>query len=182
MQELGGTLTQMAEMIQISDSKRYSIVTDTTSMLAELHWYLRRSSRLMSNERNRVVMEVFSSELKIESREPTDFGQEVGRDEIEWWINRKEQNTPELRDRSEKAMDAAQTLRTKAITLRGCEPASYDDLMAKFKGFVESCRAEVAVLCTSMLSGSTVRACWLRKSFLRIRSGVPLACQIAVRI
>jgi hypothetical protein len=41
---------------------------------------------------------------------------------------------------------AAQTLRTRAIALRGFEPASYDDLMAKFKGFVESYRAEIAVL------------------------------------
>ena len=132
-------------MFQIPDSKRYSIVTDTTSMLAELHWYLLKSSKLMSDERDR-VMEVFSCEVKIERRESTDFGREVGQDEIDWWINRKEQDTPELRERSERAMAAAQTLRTKAIALRGCEPVSYDALMAKFKGFVESCRAEITVL------------------------------------
>jgi Putative DNA-binding domain len=32
------------------------------------------------------------------------------------------------------------------MALRGLEPVSYDDLIAKFKGFVESCRAEISVL------------------------------------
>jgi hypothetical protein len=124
---------------------RYSIVTDTTSMLGELHWYLLRSSKLMSDKQCR-VWEEHSFGLRSERRELTDFGQEVGRDEIDWWINRKEQDTPELRERTEYAMAAAQTLRTTAIAMRGFEPASYDDLVAKLHGFVESCRAEIAVL------------------------------------
>jgi hypothetical protein len=132
-------------MFQISESQRYSIVTDATSMLGELHWYLLRSSKLMSDERSRVWDEL-SYGIKIERREPTDFGREVGRDEIDWWINRKEQDIPELRERSEQAKASAQTLRTNAILLRGFEPACYDDLLAKFKGFVESYRPEITVL------------------------------------
>jgi hypothetical protein len=93
-------------MIEISESQRYSIVTDTTSMLGELHWYLLRSSKLMSDERDR-VWEDLSFGVRVERRESTDFGREVGRDEIDWWINRKEQDTPELRERSEQAMTAA---------------------------------------------------------------------------
>lgn len=132
-------------MFEISASQRSSILTDTTSMLGQLHWYLLKSSKIMSDERDR-VWEELSYGIKIERHEPTDFGREVGRDEIDWWINRKEQDTPELRDRTELAMSAAQTLRTRAIGLRGFEPASYDDLIAKFKGFAESCRAEIALL------------------------------------
>jgi hypothetical protein len=132
-------------MFEISDPQRPSILTDTTSMLGELHWYLLRSSKLMSDKRSR-VLEEHSFGLTFERRELTDFGHEVGRDEIDWWVNRNEQDTPELRERTEQAMAAAQTLRTKAIALRGFEPASYDDLMAKFQGFVESCRAEIAAL------------------------------------
>jgi hypothetical protein len=132
-------------MFKISVSQRSSILTDTASLLGELHWYLLRSSKLMSDKRDR-VWEESSDGLKVERHEPTDFGLEVGRDEIDWWINRKEQDTPDLRARTEQAMAAAQTLRTRAIALRGFEPASYDDLMAKFKGFVESCRPEIAVL------------------------------------
>ena len=132
-------------MFEISASQRSSILTDSASMLGELHWYLLRSSKLMSDERNR-VWEEFTYGIRIERREPTDLGREVGRDEIDWWINRKEQNTPELCERTEQAMAAAQTLRTKAMALRGFEPTSYDDLMAKFRGFVEDCRAEIGVL------------------------------------
>ena len=132
-------------MFEISESHRYSILTKTTSMLGELHWYLLRSSKFMSDKRFRVWEESYD-EFRIERHEPTDFGREVGRDEIDWWINRKEQDTSELRERTEQAMAAAQTLRNKAIALRGFEPASYDDLMAKFQGFVESCRAEITVL------------------------------------
>ena len=132
-------------MFETTELQRYSILTDTTAMLAELHWYLLRSSRLMSELRYR-SLEGFSFGIKIEHHEPTDFGRDVGRDEIDWWINRKEQDTPELRERSEQAMAAAQTLRTKAMALRGAEPASYDDLIAKFNGFSESCRAEIVVL------------------------------------
>jgi hypothetical protein len=132
-------------MFEVSALQRSSILTDTASMLGELHWYLLKSSRLMRDERDR-VWEELSDGLKIERRERTDFGREVGRDEIDWWINRKEQEIPELRNRTEHAMAAAQTLRNSAMALRGLEPAGYDNLMAKFKGFVESCRAEIAVL------------------------------------
>ena len=133
-------------MFEISDPQRSSILTDTTSMLGELHWYLLKSSKLMSDKRSQ-VLEEHSFGLTFEQHELTDFGHEVGRDEIDWWVNRNEQDTPELRERTEQAMADAQTLRTKAIALRGFEPASYDDLMAKFQGFVESFRAEeIAVL------------------------------------
>lgn len=132
-------------MFEITESQRYSILTDTTAMLAELHWYLLRSSRLMSERRYR-ALEGFSFGIRIEHHEATDFGRDVGRDEIDWWINRKEQDTPELRERSEQAMAAAQTLRTKAMALRGAEPASYNDLIAKFNSYTESCRAEIVVL------------------------------------
>jgi hypothetical protein len=132
-------------MFEIAESRRYCILTDTTSMLAELHWYLLRSSKLMSDVWDRALEEV-SFGINIQRHEPTDFGREVGRDEIDWWINRKEQDTPELLQRSEQAMAAAQKLRTSAMALRGYEPANYDDLMGKFNGFSESCRAEIAVL------------------------------------
>jgi len=132
-------------MFEISASQRSSILTAAASMLGELHWYLLKSSKLMRDERDRIWEEV-SHGIRIERCEPTDFGREVGRDEIDWWINRREQNTPELGERTGQAMAAAQILRTKAIALRGFEPTSYDDLMMKFQSFVENCRAEVASL------------------------------------
>lgn len=39
-------------MFEITESHRYSILTDTTSMLGELHWYLLRSSKLISDEQD----------------------------------------------------------------------------------------------------------------------------------
>ena len=132
-------------MVEIPETKRNSILTGTTSMLGQLHWYLLKSSKVMSDERERVWEEI-SNGFRAERYELTDLGREVGRDEIDWWVNRKERNTPELCERSDEALDAAQKLRTNAIALRGFEPISYDNLIAKFRGFAESHRAEIAVL------------------------------------
>jgi len=60
----------MAEMFEISETQRCSIVTDTTLMLGELQWYLLRSSKLMSDKRDRVWEEA-SYGIKIERSEPT---------------------------------------------------------------------------------------------------------------
>jgi hypothetical protein len=48
-------------MFEISESQRYPILTDTTSMLGELHWCLLKSSAVMSSARVR-VWEKFSDD------------------------------------------------------------------------------------------------------------------------
>ena len=132
-------------MFTVSASQRSSILTETTSMLGELHWYLLRSSKLMSQKRYQ-MLEEHSFGLTLERQELTDFGQEVGRDEIDWWINRNEQDTRELRERTEPAMAAAQELRNRARALRAFEPGSYEDLAGKLKQYAESCRSQIALL------------------------------------
>jgi hypothetical protein len=48
----------------------------------------------------------------------TDFGKEVGRDEIDWWVFRKEHHLQELREKTSRSLDAGQQLK-KASGLLG---------------------------------------------------------------
>jgi hypothetical protein len=48
----------------------------------------------------------------------TDFGKEVGMDEIHWWIFKKEPDVDELGARTEEALTAGQTLQIAAVKLK----------------------------------------------------------------
>ena len=83
--------------------------------------------------------EGFSFGIRIEHHEPTDLGREVGRDEIDWWINRKEQDTPELRASAHQNRPSGRRAvpsERKAMHWHNCAgpnlPAASTDLIAKF--------------------------------------------------
>ena len=69
--------------------------------------------------------------------EQTEFGREVGRDEINWWVFKKERNLDELRQQTEKALGAAQTLKKAAEALKESRPETYGDLPAILRGFAD---------------------------------------------
>jgi hypothetical protein len=78
--------------------------------------------------------------------EQTEFGREVGRDEINWWVFKKEPNLDELRQQIEKALGAAQTLKKAAEALKESRPETYEDLLAILRGFADKHSNEIDVL------------------------------------
>jgi hypothetical protein len=74
------------------------------------------------------------------------FGIEVGRDEINWCVFKKEPDLDELRQQTEKALGAAQTLKKAAKGLKESRPETYEDLLAILRGFGDKHSNEIDVL------------------------------------
>jgi hypothetical protein len=73
----------------------------------------------------------------------TDFGREVGRDEIDWWVTRKERNVEELRHETSLALEAAQKLKKLSELLKAKNPETHADLLKILRQFAEDCAAEI---------------------------------------
>ncbi len=114
--------------------------------LAQFHWYLLKSSKLMES----LCFDFVDKQeggLKLRSVNSTEFGEEVGRDEIDWWINRKEGDLTAFEKESTAALDAAQTLKQAAAELKKLDPESYTELLAELRTFAEQHGAEIDALC-----------------------------------
>src|SRR3954451_4388004 len=81
-----------------------------TDLLAQIHWYLLRSSELMRSACIEHDVVANLGTLRFTQPRRTPFGKELGCDEIEWWVNRKEADLEGLRGRTQTALGAAQRL------------------------------------------------------------------------
>jgi hypothetical protein len=86
------------------------------------------------------------SPIAFKSSRITPFGKEVGRDEIDWWINRKEDDIDCFCQRSKSALDAAQTLKEAVVKLKKAEPDSYEELLTTLRKVAETHSAQIDVL------------------------------------
>jgi hypothetical protein len=129
----------------MAEPSNETVFSPPTLMLGEIHWHILRASQLMYEK---TVVETRHGERGLFVQQGiTDFGKEVGRDEIDWWVFRKEHNLPELRERTSRALDAAQQLKKASSLLgRGERPESYDELLWILRRFVEKHAAEIATL------------------------------------
>jgi len=120
------------------------LTTETTLKLGKLHWYLLRSQQLMDS----LTHELFfvKPEWEIQSSRRTAFGDQVGRDEIDWWVNQKETDLNYLNQQTEAALNAAQILKENAAKLKNLEPSSYDELLLELRNFCERHSAHIGVL------------------------------------
>jgi len=130
----------------MADFSNEAVFSPPTLMLGEIHWHILRASRLMYQK---TVVETRGSEGSglaglIVHQEYTEFGREVGRDEINWWVFRKESDIQELRERTSQAQDAAQKLKRASERLyRGGRPETYDELLHILRQFAEEHAAEI---------------------------------------
>jgi hypothetical protein len=83
-------------MLTVKDKTNDPVFSYATLTLGEIHWYLLKASTLMNAKIH-----------EPNTYKPTEFGNEVGRDEINWWVFKKEENVDELRQRTEQALAAA---------------------------------------------------------------------------
>lgn len=130
-----------------TDEQHAPLYCPETMKLAKLHWYLLKSETLMESLCCEAVeLPSSSGGMKLHSYRRTDFGQEVGRDEIDWWINRKEDNIDHFCQQSTRALDAAQVLKKAAGKLKEIDPGSYEELLIALRQFAEMYSEQIDVL------------------------------------
>lgn len=83
---------------------------------------------------------------RLVSRDLTEFGKEVGLDEIHWWVFKQETNIDELQKQTERVLRSAERLKGHSEKLQKKEPQSYKDLLLSLKEFAEQHAREVGEL------------------------------------
>jgi hypothetical protein len=110
--------------------------------LGEVHWYILKAANLMNNKTTLTS----KSEGWVVATETTEFGREVGRDEINWWFYRKESNVEGLLEHTERALDAVQNLRKASESLKESHPVTYAQLLKSLDEFAEAHITEIQTL------------------------------------
>ncbi len=110
-----------------------------TCRLGEILWHLLKADKMMQEQCYRLVKE--GHFVRYES--PTEFGKEVGRDEIHWWIFKKENDLDSFRVRSESTLGAAERLKAHATELKALRPESYGALLTALRAFAATHQADI---------------------------------------
>jgi hypothetical protein len=111
--------------------------------LGRILWYLLKADKEMAASRYEKGNEDSAGFCKTEL---TQFGKEVGRDEIHWWVFKREKNTEELRERTERALTVGQRLKQGSSKLLASPPESYDGLIGVLKNFADAHSNEIEAL------------------------------------
>jgi len=118
------------EIKKINDEHRDNnkiLASPPASHLGEIHWHILRASTQMHSQTT--VKKPAGPTGKFVQYEQTEFGKEVGRDEINWWVFKKEANLEELGEQTEQALAATQVLKNAAAALKEHRPETYEELL-----------------------------------------------------
>src|SRR5215471_4712717 len=118
-------------------SAHADLFTPDTTRVGEILWLLLRAEQ---DKRALTRREVESGR-----HEYTELGEEIGRDEIHWWVFKKETDHNTLRGRTDEALQAARRLRAASKAMRR-QMTSYPDLLAALKQFAVDHRADLSVV------------------------------------
>ena len=143
----------------------HSLVNTDTSRLGVLLWFLIHSDAAMSSLKSTRVRVNPDDALAIYRDEWTAFGHEVGRDEIDWWVNRKETNLAEFSKRTALALESAQALKESSQALKKIDVERYEELIEQIKTFAVKQSEHIAAVLefmTTMACTSTSTIPWVR--------------------
>jgi hypothetical protein len=96
----------------------------------------------------KLVLEIKLGEGKLSpmQQEYTDFGKEVGRDEINWWVFKRERDIEELRKQTTLALEAVQKLKQASELLTRKRTEAYSKLLEMLREFAEAHEQEIGTL------------------------------------
>src|SRR6267142_2199916 len=116
--------------------------------VSEMHWHILRAAKLMYDKSVVQIKDerAEGSPLVAVRQKTTDFGKEVGRDEINWWVFKKEPEIEEFKSRVTKTLDAAQRLKEASALLKPKRYEAYPDLLQALKQFAGDHDAEIKAL------------------------------------
>ena len=86
--------------------------------LGAFHWHVLKAANALDRRAHKII-EISGG---FGRSEPTDLGKEVGRDEIKWWLTKKETNVEDLRTRTAAALDDVQTMKKAFDALKKSDP------------------------------------------------------------
>lgn len=119
-----------------------ALFTDSSLRLGQIHWHLLKAATQM--ESLTTIDEVVEG-THFRTPKRTEFGKEVGQDEINWWIVKKETNLAELREQSECALEAVENWKTQSRELRKkYNPESYEQIVSAYRRFVDERSGDIA--------------------------------------
>jgi len=108
--------------------------------MGKTYWHIQKADTEMQRRCYTEIEGKFGNTERIE----TEFGKEVGTDEIHWWIFKKEKDVGELLKRAERALDAAQKLKKDSLKLKnGYKPTNYLGLIDTLKEFTDNHKKEI---------------------------------------
>ena len=136
-------------------------------LVGEMHWHILRAARLMYEKSIEIIKESGTNASKLVPmlhrnvvpmlhrnavlpaslrQRSTDFGREVGRDEINWWVFKKEREIEEFRSETIKALRAAQSLKKSSEALKSKRYESYADLLQMLTQFAKDHDTDIKAL------------------------------------
>ncbi len=119
------------------------LYSEAALLLGEIHWVILKATHAMERERWNAI-EAGSSGFK--QSELTEFGKEVGLDEIHWWIFTQEREVDELVLSSEEALKAVHTLQFASTRLRRTTPETHEELLEPLRKFADDHQKEIEIL------------------------------------
>src|SRR5437870_5651402 len=128
-------------MIELADNAHDIIFTPAALKLGEIHWWILKAATLMEAK-----CFIKPETGRLSRIELTEFGRQVGRDEIHWWVFEKETNLSELQARTARALDAAQALKESSAALKRRTAEAYDGILVALRDFVDGHVARIDVL------------------------------------
>jgi hypothetical protein len=118
------------------------LISDATKTLGMMHLRILKAAHVMDAKRRVKV----KAQGNFGTEKLTDFGKQVGVDEINWWITQKEPDVDELLAHTVEALKAAQTLKKASEKLHNNEIESYEDLLRVLRGFADKEATAIKVL------------------------------------
>jgi hypothetical protein len=128
-----------------SSDENKAVLCPATLKLGELHWYILRASDLMYNKTT-IEIKLREGKLSPIRQEHTDFGKEVGRDEINWWVFKKEPDIEELKKQTTRALEVTQKLKEASKLLSSKRAVTYPELLETLRNFAEKHEQEIDTL------------------------------------
>lgn len=132
---------QRSLILDDKDKVHDLLLSDTTEMLAQIHRTLLRSQQAMHDQSWTATSGPISHLTAL-----TQFGREVGGDEIHWWIFQREPDVDHLAAITKSTLDSVQVLKNAASALKDREPKTYEDLLTSLKEFADVHRAQITAL------------------------------------
>jgi len=111
--------------------------------LGRIHWMILQSVVIM--DKNRFAEKRMEGGFRVMGGF-TEFGEEVGLDEIQWWVFQKERNRHELLEKTKEALLGATNLEKNSAKLRKKNPESYNGLLTSLRDFCDAHSSEINLL------------------------------------